>query len=46
VIECLASQWRASGETGEVTRIPRELQTIRLGQISPGRPACPAETHL
>lgn len=32
----LASQWRACGETGEVTRILRELQTIRLGQISLG----------
>lgn len=30
----LARDWRASGETGEVTRILRELQTIRLGQIS------------
>lgn len=32
----LATQWRALGETGEVTRILRELQTIRLGQISIG----------
>jgi len=34
----LARQWRASGETGEVTRILRELQTIRLGQILIGKP--------
>jgi hypothetical protein len=34
----LARQWRTSGETGEVTRILRELQTIRLGQISVGKP--------
>jgi hypothetical protein len=34
----LATQWRALGETGEVTRILRELQTIRLGQISIGEP--------
>jgi hypothetical protein len=30
----LAHQWRARGETGEVTRILRQLQTIRLGYIS------------
>jgi transposase len=29
----LATQWRACGEAGEVTRLLRELQTIRLGQI-------------
>lgn len=34
----LARQWRACGETGEVTRILRQLQTIRLGQISAGKP--------
>jgi transposase len=32
----LATQWRAYGETGEVTRILRELQTIRLGRIQIG----------
>jgi hypothetical protein len=34
----LAKEWRASGESGEVTRILRELQTIRLGQIALGAP--------
>ena len=29
----LARQWRQCGETGEVTRILRQLQTIRLGTI-------------
>ena len=29
----LARQWRLCGETGEVTRILRQLQTIRLGSI-------------
>ena len=29
----LARQWRQHGETGEVTRILRQLQTIRLGTI-------------
>jgi hypothetical protein len=29
----LATAWRALGETGEVTRILRLLQTIRLGQL-------------
>jgi len=29
----LARQWRLCGETGEVTRILRQLQTIRLGAI-------------
>lgn len=29
----LARQWRSCGETGEVTRILRQLQTIRLGAI-------------
>lgn len=42
----LASQWRASGETGEVTRILRELQTIRLGQISLGKPGGPSLARL
>ncbi len=30
----LARQWRAAGETGEVTRILRQLQSIRLAHIS------------
>jgi transposase len=30
----LARQWRLCGETGEVTRILRQLQTIRLGAIN------------
>jgi hypothetical protein len=34
----LATQWRALRETGEVTSILRELQSIRLGQISIGEP--------
>lgn len=48
----LARQWRDCGETGEVTRILRELQTIRLGQISVGKPEEPllaltkVPTHL
>ena len=42
----LAKQWRALGETGEVTRILRELQTIRLGQISLGKTQVPALTRL
>jgi hypothetical protein len=29
----LATQWRARGEAGEVTRLLRQLQTIRVGQI-------------
>ena len=29
----LASQWRSCGETGEVTSILRQLQTIRLGSL-------------
>lgn len=42
----LASQWRTSGETGEVTRILRELQTIRLGQISVGESDASCLTRL
>jgi len=42
----LAKEWRASGETGEVTRILRELQTIRLGQISVGEPGAPFLARL
>lgn len=32
----LATQWRACGERGEVTRLLRELQTIRLGTFQVG----------
>lgn len=42
----LASQWRTCGETGEATRILRELQTIRLGQISIGSPGTPFLARL
>ena len=42
----LARQWRTIGETGEVTRILRELQTIRLGQISVGQPGAPLLTRI
>lgn len=42
----LARQWRVRGETGEVTRILRELQTIRLGQISAGPSGTPLLTRM
>ena len=32
----LGGQWRDSGETGEVPRILRQLQTIRVGQLQVG----------
>lgn len=32
----LGSQWRASGECGEVPRILRRLQSIRIGQLQVG----------
>lgn len=32
----LATEWRARGERGEVTRLLRELQTIRLGEFQIG----------
>ena len=36
----LGSQWRHSGETGEVPRILRQLQSIRIGQLQvQGKPA-------
>ena len=43
----LATQWRACGERGEVTRLLRQLQDIRLGtlQIADGSDA-PALTRL
>lgn len=37
----LATQWRACGERGEVTRLLRELQTIRLGEIEIGEGSDP-----
>lgn len=37
----LSSQWRARGETGEVTRLLREFQTIRLAQLQIGDAASP-----
>lgn len=37
----LATQWRARGERGEVTRILRQLQTIRLGQIHIAKASLP-----
>lgn len=42
----LAREWRSCGETGEVTRILRDLQTIRLGQISLGKSAVPLPARL
>jgi transposase len=32
----LGGEWRAKGETGEVPRILRQLQTIRLGRLKLG----------
>ena len=32
----LGSEWRGSGQTGEVPRILRRLQTIRIGQLQVG----------
>jgi hypothetical protein len=32
----LGNQWRDSGESGEVLRILRRLQSIRLGQLQVG----------
>ena len=42
----LATTWRACGETGEVTRLRRRLQTIRLGQFQLGTDAVPAMARL
>jgi hypothetical protein len=42
----LARQWRGCGESGEVTRILRQLQTIRLGRISVGKPGSPFLARL
>ena len=32
----LAREWRGSGETGEVPRLVRRLQTIRIGRLQAG----------
>jgi len=32
----LGQEWRASGENGEVPRLLRQLQTIRIGQLQIG----------
>jgi len=37
----LATQWRACGERGEVTRLLRQLQTIRLGTFQLGGESAP-----
>lgn len=42
----LATQWRACGETGEVTRLLRQLQSIRLGQFQAGDAASPILARL
>ncbi len=42
----LATQWRACGETGEVTRLLRQLQTIRLGQLQMGDESAPTLARL
>jgi hypothetical protein len=42
----LATQWRGCGETGEVTRLLRQLQTIRLGQFHLGDESAPALARL
>jgi hypothetical protein len=42
----LATQWRACGERGEVTRLLRQLQTIRLGELRLGDAAAPPTARL
>ena len=42
----LARQWRARGEIGEVTRILRQLQSIRLGYISVAKHGRPLLARL
>ena len=42
----LARQWRAKAETGEVTRILRQLQTIRLGYLSVAKRGRPLLARL
>jgi hypothetical protein len=42
----LATQWRACGESGEVTRLLRQLQTIRLGQFRIGGESAPTLARL
>ena len=41
----LATEWRACGEPGEVTRLLRQLQSIRIGQVRLG-PALPVLTQF
>lgn len=42
----LATQWRACGERGEVTRLLRQLQTIRLGHLHLGDKTAPPTARL
>jgi transposase len=42
----LATQWRACGERGEVTRLLRQLQSIRLGELHLGDEAAPPTARL
>jgi transposase len=42
----LATQWRACGQTGEVTRLLRQLQTIRLGQFQLAEDSSPPLVRL
>jgi transposase len=42
----LATQWRACGERGEVTRLLRQLQSIRLGELHLGDEAAPPAARL
>jgi hypothetical protein len=42
----LATQWRACGERSEVTRVLRQLQTIRLGELHLGDEAAPPMARL
>jgi hypothetical protein len=37
----LATDWRTCGERGEVTRLLRQLQTIRLGELQLGDASAP-----
>jgi transposase len=37
----LGKEWRAKGETEEVPRVLRNLQTIRLGSLQLGKTICP-----
>ena len=42
----LATEWRTAGERGEVTRLLRELQAIRLGQFQLGGKTAPTLLRL